>query len=324
MEKSSGRKVKTIRTDNGGEYTSTRFEEYLKSEGICHERTVPKTPEQNGVAERMNRTLVETVRSMLMDAKLPHKLWGEALHSCLSQKSEPNKNRRRKTPFEAWTGKKPTVCHLRVFGCDAYAHIPKDQRGKLDPKAKKCIFVGYGEVTKGYRLYDPVCGKIIFSRNVVFNEGNDGGLGVEGARECVELELSSDDDTSTISESQIVKPTTESDHHDTSTESVSNESSSFQPIVRRSTRPKKMPDYFSWEANLAENCVQEPHTVEEALSTPEKAHWVKAMEKEMKSLQENRVWDLVELPRSRKPVGSKWVFKVKSDEDGNVNTTRHV
>ena len=101
-------------------------------------------------------------------------------------------------------------------------------------------------------------------------------------------------------------------------QSVSNESSSLQPIVRRSTRPKKMPDYFSWEANLAENCVQEPHTVEEALCTPEKAHWVKAMEKEMKSLQENRVWDLVELPRSRKLVGSKWDFKVKSDEDGNV------
>ena len=254
-----------------------------------------------------------------MDAKLPHKFWGEALSTAvyLGNRS-PTRTVEGKTPFEAWTGKKPTVCHLRVFGCDAYAHIPKDERGKLDPKAKECIFVGYGEVTKGYRLYDPVCGKIIFSRNVVFNEGNDGGLGVEGARECVELELSSDDDTSTISESQIVKPTMESDHHDTSTESVSNESSSLQPTVRRSTRPKKMPDYFSWEANLAENCVQEPHTVEEALSTPEKAHWVKAMEKEMKSLQENRVWDLVELPRSRKPVGSKWVFKVKSDEDGNV------
>jgi hypothetical protein len=78
-----------------------------------------------------------------------------------------------------------------------------------------------------------------------------------------------------------------------------------------------MPDYFGWEANLAGSCVQEPHTVEEVLSTPEKAHWVKAMEKEMKSLQENEVWDLVELPRGRKPVGSKWVFKVKTDEDGN-------
>ena len=73
VEKSTGRKLKTLRTDNGGEYTSTDFEAYLKTEGVWHELTVPKTTEQNGVAERMNRTLVEAVRSMLADAKLPHK-----------------------------------------------------------------------------------------------------------------------------------------------------------------------------------------------------------------------------------------------------------
>ena len=79
VEKSSGRKLKVLRTDNGGEYTSAKFEDYLKAEGVRHERTVPKTPEQNGVAERMNRTLVETTRSMLIDSKLPHKFWAEAL-----------------------------------------------------------------------------------------------------------------------------------------------------------------------------------------------------------------------------------------------------
>ena len=77
MEKSSGRKLKTLRSDNGGEYTSNKFEAYLKSEGICHECTIPKTPEQNGVAERLNRTLVESSRSMLLDAKLPQKFWAE-------------------------------------------------------------------------------------------------------------------------------------------------------------------------------------------------------------------------------------------------------
>ena len=79
VEKSSGYKVKTFRTDNGGEYMSTEFESYLKSEGIKHEYTIPKTPEQNGVFERMNRTLVESVRSMLADSKLPHRFWAEAL-----------------------------------------------------------------------------------------------------------------------------------------------------------------------------------------------------------------------------------------------------
>lgn len=79
VEKSTGHNVKTLRTDNGGEYTSREFEDYLKKEGIRHEYTVPKTPEQNGVAERMNRTLVETVRAMLSDSKLPKKFWAEAL-----------------------------------------------------------------------------------------------------------------------------------------------------------------------------------------------------------------------------------------------------
>ena len=320
VEKSSGRKVKVICSDNGGEYTSAKFEDYLKSEGIRHERTVPKTPEHNGVAERMNRSLVETVRSMLTDAKLPHKFWAEALSTAVYLRNRsPTKAVEEKTPYEAWTGKKPTVSYLRVFGCDAYAHVPKDERGKLDHKAKKYIFVGYGEETKGYRLYDSVRGKIIFSRDVVFNEENSGGLGVEDASQYVKLELSSDDDTPTISElPQVEQQAEEIDHLDTSTDSTPDESSSSQPTVRRSTLQKKTTDYFGWEANLAGSYVQEPHTVEEVLSTPEKAHWVKAMEKEMKSLQENEVWDLVELPRGRKPVGSKWVFKVKTDEDGNV------
>ena len=87
VEKSSGRKVKTIRTDNGGEYTSNTFQEYLLSEGIRHERTVPKTPEQNGVAERMNRTLVETVRSMLTGARLPQRFWAEALSTAVYLKN---------------------------------------------------------------------------------------------------------------------------------------------------------------------------------------------------------------------------------------------
>ena len=86
-EKSSGHQLKVLRTDNGGEYTSKEFENYLKSEGVRHELTVPKTPEQNGVAERLNRTLVEAVRSMLIDANLPHKFWAEALSTAVYLKN---------------------------------------------------------------------------------------------------------------------------------------------------------------------------------------------------------------------------------------------
>ena len=127
VEKSTGQKLKTLRTDNGGEYTSTEFEGYLRSEEIRHELTIPKTPEQNGVAERMNRTLIETVRSMLADAKLPHKFWSKALATAVYLRNRsPTTAVERMTPFEAWNGEKPDVDHLRTFGC-AIA-IPMYQR----------------------------------------------------------------------------------------------------------------------------------------------------------------------------------------------------
>ena len=103
----------------------------MKSEGIRHERTVPKTPEQNGVAEQMNRTLVETMQSMLIYAKLPHAFWAEAISTAVYLRNRsPTKVLKDMTPFEAWMKQKPCVEHLRVFGCDAYAHVAKDERKK--------------------------------------------------------------------------------------------------------------------------------------------------------------------------------------------------
>ena len=114
----------------------------------------------------------------------------------------------------------------------------------------------------------------------MYNEGTSGGVGVGGvgvggASQYVELELSSDDDTPHIAE---LPQEAEEDQLDALTVSADDDS---QPTVRRSSRQKKMPDHFSWEANVAETCVQEPHTLEEVLSNPEKEHWGEAMEKEI-------------------------------------------
>ena len=105
-----------LRTDNGGEYVSKKFDSYLKAEVIHHELTVPKIPEQNGVAERLNRTLVETAHSMLLDAKLLKKYWGEAVRTAVYLKNRcPTKCLKGMTPYEAWVGVKPEVKHLRVY-----------------------------------------------------------------------------------------------------------------------------------------------------------------------------------------------------------------
>ena len=136
------------------------------SEGIRHELTVPKSPQQNGVAERLNRTLVETTRSMLAGSGLPQKLWAETLSTAVYLRNRsPTKAVDRMTPFEAFHG---------VFGCVCFAHIAKDERKKLDAVARRCVLIGYGSKVKGYRLYDPDRRTVFFSRDVRFNESEVG------------------------------------------------------------------------------------------------------------------------------------------------------
>jgi transposase InsO family protein len=167
-------KAKRFRTDGGGEFTSKRFLQYLRQQGIAKETTAPYSPQSNGVAERANRTIVERVRSMLEDARLSKRYWAEACMTAVYVKNlSPTRALDRKlgaTPYEAFHGKKPDVKHLRVFGCLAFVHVPAEKRLKLDLKSKACIFLGYSLTTKAYRLYDPVDGRLIVSRDVIFRE----------------------------------------------------------------------------------------------------------------------------------------------------------
>ncbi len=137
VENFKGLRVKTLRTDNSGEFTSNRFQDHLKSCGIRHELTIPKTPEQNGFAERLNRTLVETTRSMLLD-----EFWAESVSTDAYIRNGCPTTTTQTTPHE-WFEQKPSVKHLKVFGCTAYVQIPKDE---LDSKTKNCILLGYGSV----------------------------------------------------------------------------------------------------------------------------------------------------------------------------------
>ena len=125
----------------------------------------------NGLAERMNRTLVERVRCLLSHAQLPRSFWGEALNTVVHVLNlTPCVPLQFDVPNRVWTGKDVSYDHLHVFGCKAFVHIPKDERSKLDLKTRQCIFVGYGLDEFGYRFYDPVVKKLVRSRDVVFME----------------------------------------------------------------------------------------------------------------------------------------------------------
>ena len=119
----------------------------------------------------MNRTLMEKARSMLSGVGLEQRFWAEAVATAFYLvKKSPTSAVVGKTPMEVWSGKKPSIRHLHVFGCEAYAHVPKEKRSKLENKAVKCIFIGYSAGVKGYKLWDPVTSKVLYSRNVIFRE----------------------------------------------------------------------------------------------------------------------------------------------------------
>ena len=147
-ENQTGKTIKMLRDDKGGEFMSNQFDAYLKSSGIQRQHTTRATPQQNGVAERANRDIGEGVVTLLSQSGLPDCWWGEAANAfiyttnCFPTRSIASGT----TPHELWHKSKPSVAHLRTWGCIAYVHVQKDQRAsKLAPHSQKCVFVGYGD-----------------------------------------------------------------------------------------------------------------------------------------------------------------------------------
>jgi hypothetical protein len=201
------------------------------------------------------------------------------------------------TPHEVWSGKKPFLQHLRVFGCDTYVHVPKENRSKLDNKAEKCIFIGYKDGVKGYKLWNPETKKIVYSRDVVFREVKDVSKQefppTQDEPEKIELEL---DDAKS-----------ESSKEEEAEEAEAEEEEPHTPVLRRSVRDRRQPERYSpldFRSNFALSITDDdPRTVREAVNSEDSKLWKKAMVEEMDALDKNEAWDIVELPAGRKSVG---------------------
>ncbi|KAK9184519.1 hypothetical protein WN943_024869 [Citrus x changshan-huyou] len=151
IETQTNRKVRRLRTDNGLEFCNKDFDDFYTKHGMVRHKTVRHTPQQNGLAQRMNRTLIDKVRCMLIHSKLPMSLWAEALDTaCYIVNRSPSSGINFRTPYELWSGKPADYSHLRIFGCPAYAHV---KQGKLKLRAFKCVFLGYPAGVKGYKLW---------------------------------------------------------------------------------------------------------------------------------------------------------------------------
>jgi hypothetical protein len=171
IEKKTRKHIGILRTDNGGEFESLQFEDFYKSKRIKRQLTMPYNPQQNGVVERKHKTICEVAKEMMFDQDLQNYLWVEATSTAMHiQNRCPHAILKEKTPEEVFSGIKPEVGNLRIFGCPVYIHVPKEKRTKMEPLGKKGVFVGYNEKSKAYKIYVPGQRKIEVSRDVTFHE----------------------------------------------------------------------------------------------------------------------------------------------------------
>ncbi|GKC56778.1 putative RNA-directed DNA polymerase, partial [Tanacetum coccineum] len=298
VERQTWKKLKCIRSDNGGEYIGP-FDAYCREHRIQHQKTSPKTPLLNGLAERMNRTLVERVRCLLSHAGLPTSFWGEALNTAVHVINlTPCVPLRFDIPDRVWSGKDVSYHHLRVFGCKASVHIPKDERSKLDVKGKPCVFLGYGQDEFGYRLYDPVQKKLVRSRDVVFKED----LSLKDVEKAERETIPQYNDDLIDLDPVPLK------HFDSQFgDDIQNDEEHDEEQGADDVDAQEQP-------NLDEDVHPELPCYAEAMEDEHKKEWFEAMEDEMNSLHEKNTFKLVKLPKGKRALKKKWVYKLNTEE----------
>ncbi|RVW97635.1 Retrovirus-related Pol polyprotein from transposon TNT 1-94 [Vitis vinifera] len=264
VEKKTNSFLRSLRTDRGGEFTSQEFANFCDVHGIRRQLTAAYTPQQNGVAEHKNRTIMNMVRSMLSRKKLPKIFWPEAVNWAMHVLNRsPTFAIQNKTLEEAWGKLKPSVDYFRVFRCISHVHVPDSKRTKLDNKSFSCVLLGVTEESKAYKLYDPISQKIIISRDVVFEEDKnwDWDKKYEEAIVC-DLEWGDDGEEATVNEE-------ESDSNfdaDIEEDTEENNASDRQPSNSNAARNRRPPIWMS-DYETGEELSEEEHEVQLAMFT---------------------------------------------------------
>ncbi|GKU96896.1 hypothetical protein SLEP1_g10077 [Rubroshorea leprosula] len=262
VEKEAGSPIKVFRTDCGGEYCSDEFAKFCDNKGIKRQITAAYTPQQNGVCETKNRTILDMVRSLLARSCIPKYFWPEAVNwSIHILNRSPTLAVKDMTPEEAWSGRKPTVDHLRIFGCVTYAHVPDQKRKKLDNKGEKCIFLSVGNQSKAYKLYNPSTKKTVISRDVVFDEEQIWPRSKNGTTKCISADFDGGDDEEKQQSIENVQQQLDMDEQQPASTSNAPEDAQSPAAAKedeqRSQRVKKRPawmtDYEVYKTKLKDN-----------------------------------------------------------------------
>ena len=338
VETQRERKIKRLRTDNGLEFCNKQFDGFCKEQGIVRHRTCTYTPQQNGIAERLDRTIMNKVRSMLSESGMELKFWAEAVATAVYLiNRSPSSALEFRIPEELWSSQVPDLSNLKWFGCLAYLH---SSEGKLLPRAKKGIFTAYPEGVKGFKVWLLDEKKVVISRNVVFRE--------EQVYKDIKTEVAEIEDVRTVPKvvdfnvlktekehnSTEVETEITTDEADDSEEPDLNEYQLARDRERRSTRPP--PRQMDYECDItdgedqfaglvcfmSEDTLTEPSSWKEAMMDADSDKWTGAAQDEMTSLEANETWDLIERPKGQKTIGCRSLFKRKAGIAG-VEPPRH-
>lgn len=353
VENDTGHRVKTLRCDNGSEFVNREVELLLRAERIIMLNSAPYTPQQNGLAERSNRTLIEAVRTMINASKLPVSLWAEAANAACFALNRTSNSRNDKTPFEHFYSRKPDVSNIVEFGKQVQL-LQEDPSGKWSSKTVNGNIVGFTRRRNTYRCYIPASGKVIVTSNVILCDHttdkkptqftiienltpNDETSGEIDLTQTGDEETGNDDSVSEITLDESSGPVTTDSLSKTTqaTEEITaTENTEPTGVVTRS-RSKLLAPIKEKLRNLSEEwdersggasnffrlnvAHEEPFSFQSALSGNESIQWSKAIDEELESLKRNQTWSICDLPKGHKPISTKWVFKRKTLPDGSID-----
>ncbi|SDA03668.1 BZ3500_MvSof-1268-A1-R1_C133g00719 [Microbotryum saponariae] len=352
VELETDAKLKVLRTDNGGEYCSRAFTEFCKARGTRRQYSIPRTPQQNGRAERVNRSIVEGVLALLADAHLPKSFWEEAAayfvycknlceHSALDKA----------TPNFAWQGDRTNASALHPFGCTAWLTVAPELRSKLDPKAVRVLFTGYDLASKAFRFYDTTTKKISLGRNARFLDNEFPGLRSDSTEQDADTHFASACPTTEsqavvktwtpLTPTRLGPPDVHRPDFSTYREPASAEESPDElDIIGRHSRDES-PDEIDFltqhhrafiatdDDNSDTEAIQpvksitsDPQTWREAMSSDKREVWAKAATDEFNSMRDDfkvfTIEDRSTVPAGATIVTSKFVWKTKRNALGEV------
>ncbi|KAI7951918.1 hypothetical protein MJO28_007602 [Puccinia striiformis f. sp. tritici] len=330
-ETQTGQRLRTIISDGGGEFINKRFATACESDGIAHHISPAYTPQNNGMAERTNQTILVKARCLLVQSRLPKSFWAEAVNTATHLANlTPSATRNNKIPYETWTGRTCNLEVLRPFGCSTYSLIPKEQRiFKLLPTAERGIMLGYENDFSSYRVYKLATKKVFSIRNVKFDEAVFPGL--VGQPSITDEDFNDMDDETQDPADVLPEPVSNPEPIPTSPEPCPAAISeapreSNQDSVRLA--PKDISSAISTDnilsvdrrgnsilVYLAENETDNtPLSYIQALNSANSSFWKKAVEKEITNMESHDVWIIVKKEDGLKCINCTWVFKIKKDQ----------